>query len=84
MSLDTQQHSSIAPEFLQVVVVPLVRREGAERHVAVVEHELVVCSFSSYISPFLIILLGCFEHSLRQGVQHAVAGAVADDEIIRK
>jgi len=53
-------------------------------HVAVIEHEPAFMRLPFHAAFFLIILLCRFEHTFGEGVEHAVAGAITDDEIIGK
>ena len=82
--LNPQEHLSIAPQFLQVIVLALVGREEMDNHIPVVEHEPALLGLAFDAAPLLVLLLCGFENSLGKRVQHAVAGAVADHEIIGK
>ena len=62
----------------------LIGGEEMHDHVAVIEHEPAFVGFAVDAAPFLIIIFCGFKHALGERVQHAVAGAVADDEVIRK
>ena len=65
-------------------MLALVGREEMHDHIAVIEHEPAFLGLSFHAALFLVILLGGFEHTFGERVEHAVAGAVADDEIIGK
>jgi hypothetical protein len=65
-------------------VLALVRREEVHDHVAVIEHEPAFLRLAFHAALLLVILFGRFQDGLGEGVEHAVAGAVADDEIISK
>jgi len=53
-------------------------------HVAVIQHEPALVGLTIDAAPFLVILFGGFQHPFGERVQHAVAGAIADDEVICK
>ena len=53
-------------------------------HVPEIEQEPAFARLSFYTALFLEIAFGCLQHALGQCVEHAVTGAVADDEIIGK
>ena len=53
-------------------------------HIAVVKDEPAFLWLALHAALFLVILFGRFEHSLGERVEHTVAGAVADDEVIGK
>ena len=53
-------------------------------NVPIIEHKPAFAGLTFDSSFFLVIFLGCFEHAFGKRVEHAVAGAVADDEIIGK
>jgi len=53
-------------------------------HVAVIEDEPAFLCLSFHAALFLVILLGGFDDTFGERVQHTVAGAVADDEVISK
>jgi hypothetical protein len=82
MLLDAQENPSIAPELLEIVMLPLVRRKQVDDHIAVVEHQPALLRLSFDAALFLVILLGRFEDRLGKGIQHTVAGAVTYDKII--
>ena len=52
--------------------------------IAVVEDEPAFLRLAFHTTLFLVILLGGFKHGFGERVQHAVAGAVADYEVIGK
>lgn len=82
--LQPQQYLPVAPEFLEVVVGADIRREEMHDHVAVVHHQPALLCFAVHAAFLLVVLFGGFEHPFGERVQHAVAGAVADDEIVGK
>ena len=51
-------------------------------HITIIEHEPAFRSLSLDAPLFLVVLFGCLQHAFGQRVQHAVAGAVANHEII--
>lgn len=53
-------------------------------HVSVVEHKPAFLGLSLYAAFFLMIFLCDFQYGFGERVQHAVTGAVANDEIICK
>ena len=53
-------------------------------HIAVVEHEPAFARLAFNPAFLLVVLFGCFEHTFGQRVEHAVTGAVADNEVIGK
>ena len=65
-------------------MLALIGRKEMYDHVAVVHHQPAFARLSLDATLFLVILFQGFQHALGERVQHAVAGAVADDEIIGK
>jgi len=65
-------------------VLPLVGGKEMHDHVAVIEHEPAFMGLPLHAALLLVILLGGFKHRFGKRVEHAVAGAVANDEIIGK
>jgi hypothetical protein len=53
-------------------------------HIPIIEHEPALLSLPLDPPFFLMFLFGGFQNTLGKPVQHPVAGAVADDEIICK
>ena len=53
-------------------------------HIAIVKDEPTLLRLTFDASFFLIVNLRSFQHAFGKRVQHAVAGAVANDEIICK
>jgi hypothetical protein len=53
-------------------------------HIAEVEHEPAFARSSLHAAFLFVVLLGRFQHALGKRVEHAVAGPVADDEVIGK
>jgi len=53
-------------------------------HISIVHYKPAFLRFPIYAASFLEILFGCFEHAFGECVEHAIAGAVADYEIIGK
>lgn len=51
-------------------------------HIAIIEHQPAFVSLALDASFFLVVLFGRFQHTFGERVQHAVAGAVANHEII--
>ena len=51
-------------------------------HITIIKHEPAFLGLSLDASFFLVILFGFFQHAFGKRVQHAVAGAVANHEII--
>jgi hypothetical protein len=82
--LNSQQYPAIAPQLFQVIILSLIWREQVDNNVAIIEDQPAFLCLSFDASFFLVILLGGFQHSLGERVEHPVAGAVADDEIIGK
>jgi len=65
-------------------MLALIWREEMHDHIAIIEYEPAFLGLPFYAALFLIIFLCGLEHAFRERVQHAVAGAVADHEIIGK
>jgi hypothetical protein len=55
-----------------------------DNHIAIVKNKPAFLSLPLDPAFFFVILLCGFEYALGERVQHAVAGAVTDDEIIGK
>ena len=53
-------------------------------HIPIIEHKPAFLRLSFDTAFFLVVLLGRFQHAFGKRVEHTVAGAVADDEIIGK
>jgi hypothetical protein len=53
-------------------------------HIAVIQHEPTLLGLPFDASFFLMFLFGCLQHTFGKRVEHPVAGAVANDEIICK
>jgi hypothetical protein len=53
-------------------------------HVAVIEHEPAFAGLALHTAFLFIIVLGGLQHTFGKCVEHAVAGTVADDEVICK
>jgi hypothetical protein len=53
-------------------------------YIAIVKYEPALVGLSLDASFFLMFLFGGFQYTFREGVQHTVAGAVANYEIICK
>ena len=55
-----------------------------DNHIAVIQDKPALFGPSLDASFFLMLLLGRFEHTFGKRIEHAVAGAVADHEIVGK
>ena len=55
-----------------------------DNHIPIVEHKPALLGPPLDAPPFFVILFGCFQHAFSERVQHAVAGTVANHEIICK
>ena len=53
-------------------------------YIAVIEHQPSFPRLAFDTAFFLVVLFSGLQHPFGQGVEHAVAGAVAQDEIIGK
>ena len=53
-------------------------------HITVIEDKPALLCPPFYTSLFLVFLLGGFQHAFGECVEHTVAGAIADDKIVRK
>lgn len=65
-------------------MLALIGREEMHNHVAVIEHEPAFVGFPVDTALFLVIFFRSFQDAFGERVKHAVAGAVADDEVIGK
>ena len=65
-------------------MLALVGREEMHDHIPIVEQEPAFLCLSLHATLFLIIFLRRFQYPFSKRVQHTVAGAVAEDEIIGK
>lgn len=61
-----------------------VGREEVHDHVAVVHHQPALLRFAVHAALLFMVLFRRFEYPFGKGVQHSVAGAAADDEIVGK
>ena len=82
--LHPQQDLSIAPQLFKVIILTHIWREEMHDHISIVEDQPALFRPPFDASLFLVFLLGGFQHTFGKRVEHAVARAVADDEIIRK
>jgi hypothetical protein len=80
--LHPQQYLSLAPQLFQFVIIALVGREDVHDHIAVVYHQPAIAGFALFTAFFLVLLPHAFQDCFGQGVQHAVAGAVAEHEVV--
>ena len=62
----------------------LVGRKEMDHHIPVIQHEPAFLWLPFHAALLLIILFCRFEDTFSKRIQHAVAGAVADDKIIGK
>ena len=53
-------------------------------HVAVIHHHPAVAGIAGFASLLAVVFADAFHHAVCQRIQHAVAGAGADDEVIGK
>ena len=51
-------------------------------HISIVKQEPAFLGLAFYAALFLIVFLGCFQYPFGKRIQHTVAGAVAEDEIV--
>ena len=65
-------------------MLALIGREEMHDHVTEIHDEPAFARLPLDPSLFLVILFCSFQHPFGEGVEHAVACAVADDEIIGK
>jgi len=65
-------------------MLTLIGGEEMHDHVTVIEHEPAFIGCPIDPAPFLVILFCSLQHTLGERVEHAVAGAVADDKVIGK
>jgi hypothetical protein len=80
--LHSQQHFPLAPQLFQLVIIALVGREEVHDHVAVVHYQPAVAGFAFQPAFLFMLCTHVIYDRFCQGVQHAVAGAVADDEVV--
>jgi hypothetical protein len=72
------------PELFELVKLALIGRKKVDNDVAEIDHKPTVAG-STFVSPHQAkILLGFLDYGIRQAVQHAVTGPVAQDEKISK
>ena len=65
-------------------MLTLIGREEMHDHVTVIEHEPAFVGFTVDATPFFIIVFCGFQHAFGKRVEHAVAGTVANDEVVGK
>ena len=65
-------------------MLALVGREEMHDHVTVIKHKPAFVGCAGDATLFLVVLFCGFEHAFSERVEHAVAGAIADDEVIGK
>ena len=82
--LHPQQNLSIAPELFEIVILAHIWREEMNDYIPVIQNQPAFFS-SAFDAPFLLmLLLRYFQHAFGERVEHAVTGAIADNEIIGK
>jgi hypothetical protein len=82
--LNSQQHLAVAPEFLEVVVGAHVGREEMYDYIAKIQNQPAFARFAFYAALLFEVCFGRLQHAFGEGIEHAVAGAVAKDEIVGK
>ncbi len=65
-------------------MLALIGREEVHDHIAIIEYEPAFVGYTGDAALFLVIIFRGFEHAFGERVEHAVAGAVANDEVISK
>ena len=65
-------------------MLALIWREEMHDHITIIEQEPAFLCLSLDAAFFLVVFLGRFQYPFCKRVQHAVAGAVAEYEIIGK
>ena len=63
-------------------MLALIGREEMHNHITIVEQEPTFLGLPFYAALFLIVFLGRFQYPFGKRIQHTVAGAVAEDEIV--
>ena len=65
-------------------MLALIGREEMHDHVTVIEHEPAFVGYAGDAPLFLVIIFCGFQHAFGKRVEHAVAGTVANDEVVGK
>lgn len=82
MLLQPQQNLAVFPQVFDLVEIALVGREEMHDHVPEIHHHPAVAGKSLLFALLLIFLADVVHGGAGERVQHAVAGAGADDEIV--
>jgi hypothetical protein len=82
--LHPQQHFSILPQLFKIVVIALIGREKVNDYVSVVNHHPAFACLALYLTLLAMRLVHGIDGSICKGVEHAVAGAGTQDEVIGK
>jgi len=65
-------------------MLALIGREKMHDYITVIEHKPAFVGDAIDAAPFLIIGFCGFKHTFGERIEHAVAGAVTNDEVISK
>lgn len=82
--LESQQYLPFTPQLFQLVIIALVGREEVDDHVAVVHYQPAIAGFTFHPAFLLMVCPHFIYHCFCEGIQHAVAGAVAEHEVVSK
>jgi hypothetical protein len=82
--LHPQQHFSILPKFFKIVVIALIGRKEMNDHVSVVNHHPAFACLALYLALLAMCLVHGIDGCVCQSIEHAVAGAGTQDEVVGK
>jgi hypothetical protein len=82
--LQPQQNFPILPQFFELIEITLVGGEEMHDYVAIIYDYPAVAGEALQFAFFLMLGADVFNGGFGERVYHAVAAAVADDEIIGK
>jgi hypothetical protein len=82
--LHSQQHFSVLPQLFKVVVIALVRREDVNDYISVVHNDPAFACFALDLTLLAMRLVHGIDGCIRKGIEHAVAGAGTQDEVVGK
>lgn len=82
--LHSQQDFAVFPEFFEQVKITLIWREEVEDDIAKIHNDPAVAGEALLFALFLVFGADVFNDRFCEGVDHAVAGAGTNNEIIGK
>jgi hypothetical protein len=82
--LEVQQGFALIPEVFQTVIIPLVGGEEVDDYVAKISYQPAITGLAFNLAILVKFVFDLLNNSLHQAVQHAVAGAGTNNEVVGK